>query len=138
MVREHIKTWRRDGFRLDLWDTGSVGMSGKYRLAYRLRDRGRTIFEGDDFHSSPLHAIDSLHTVYAILGFLSLRPGETDLEYFDGYTPDQLDWCRSYRAEWLSVLVCDGEERLNRRAHAYDPETSGPAGSNAGQSSNPS
>jgi len=115
---EFIKTWRRDGFSLRLYDTGRTGDYGKARLAYRFRDRGTLIFEGDDFFCSPMHAIDSLDCVYSLLGFLSLRPGDTDSEYFDGYTPEQMAWCQSGRAEWLSCLVCDGEERLSKLRYA--------------------
>jgi hypothetical protein len=115
MTGELIKTWRRDGFSLRLYDTGRTGQYGKARLAYRFRDKGKLIFEGDDFFCSPLHAIDSLDSVYSLLAFLSLRPGDTDSEYFESYTPEQMNWCQSGRAEWLSCIVCDGEERLAKR-----------------------
>jgi hypothetical protein len=114
-MHELIKTWRNDGFYLRLYDTGRTGMYGKARLAYRFSDRGKLIFEGDDLFCSPMHCIDSLDSVFALLGFLSLRPGDTDSEYFDPYTKEQMAWCQSGRAEWLSCLVSDGEERLSNR-----------------------
>ena len=75
------------------------------RLSYCLamsEGAGRvTLFEGDDFSPSPAHAWDSDECVSALLGFLTLRPGDTDGEYFDNYTPEQLAYC-SQHAEALS------------------------------------
>jgi hypothetical protein len=113
-MRELIKLWRRDGFTLRLYDTGRTGAYGKARLAYRFSDRGKVIFEGDDYFASPMHAIDSMDAAYGLMGFLSLRPGDTDEEWFASYTPEQMAWCQSGRAEWLSCIVCDGEERLSK------------------------
>jgi hypothetical protein len=62
------------------------------------------LFEGSDFHCSPLHAIDSNETVAALMGFLTLRKGDTDVEYFADYTPEQLGYSEEY-AETLSCEV---------------------------------
>lgn len=116
-MRELIKVWRYQGFRLSLYDCGKRegGAFGRAYLSYRLSDNGRTIFTGNDFGCSPCHAIDSMQTVYSLLSFLSLRPGDTDREYFDGYTPEQLEWRDSGRAEELSYIVAMAEERLERK-----------------------
>jgi hypothetical protein len=58
-----------------------------------------------------MHADDSLATVAACLSFMSLRPGDTDREYFKDYTPDQMAWCQSGRAEELGCLVAMMEEK---------------------------
>src|SRR5262245_31662472 len=80
-------------FSLTMWDTGRFG--GKWLLGYRLtmRENGRrtVLFQGEDFGCSPMHAIDSDASVEALMGFLTLRPGDTDREYFKSYTQDQLD-----------------------------------------------
>lgn len=99
-----IRLWRADRFVLKLWDTHSVDRYGKSILAYKFFDDGRLIFKGEDFHCSPLHAIDSDETVAGLIAFLSLKPGDTDPEWFDRYTPAQLAWCRA-RAEELSLYV---------------------------------
>ncbi len=39
------------------------------------------------------------------MGFLTLRPGDTDQEYFDGYTDNQLQYADEH-AETLSCEVC--------------------------------
>jgi hypothetical protein len=118
MKYQLIRVWRRDGFTLKLWDTHRVDGYRKTILAYKLFDQGRLIFKGEDFHCSPLHAIDSLETVEALLAFLTLRPGDTDPEYFANYTPQQLAWSRGSRCEVLSLIRLELEERLAaRRGH---------------------
>ena len=104
-------------FRLRVWDTCKTDHLGKCILGYRLSIGAKhdqnvlgnpavwtVLFEGEDFGCSPLHAIDSDETMAGIMGFLTLRHGDTDREYFDGYTPEQLDFC-SQHAEVLASEV---------------------------------
>ncbi len=103
-------------FRLVTWDTGRTGFGGKYLIGYRLTIHDRytgpgcapsclaVLFEGEDFGCSPLHAIDSDAAVASLMAFLTLRPGDTDAEYFEDYTPAQLAYC-SEHAEALSSAV---------------------------------
>ena len=78
------------------------------RIGYTLRqhDHRKTtvIFEGRDFRPSPLHAWDSDETVAAIMGFLTLRLGDTDREYFENYTAEQIEF-RDTHAESLACEV---------------------------------
>jgi len=115
-VNEKIRTIRlapyRKGagprFTLSLFDTGRYDSRGCTRLGYTLVGHGaeygrRTvIFEGDDFCGSPLRADDSDSSVASLLCFLTLRPGDTDREYFSGYTDLQKAFCDQH-AESLSV-----------------------------------
>ena len=110
----HVRTVRltpyRKGlgprFTLKVVDTGRTDARGCSVLAYVLKQRegGQTsvLLEGTDFRPSPLHADDSNATVAALLGFLTLRPGDTDEEYFLGYTRTQLEFCAQH-AEALSA-----------------------------------
>src|SRR5439155_26090849 len=68
-----------------------LGQSERIGYALRQHDHRKTvvIFEGRDFRPSPLHAWDSDETVAAIMGFLTLRLGDTDRDYFVGYTVEQ-------------------------------------------------
>jgi len=122
MNREAIRTWQAGRFRLELFDTGRQDWRGQGRLAYTFTDGGKVIFEGSDFCGSPLHADDSDQTLAALLGFLSLRPGNTDREYFDNYTPEQLDWARA-NCEELSLIAHEMEERARRGMAACSVET---------------
>jgi hypothetical protein len=110
MKYQLIRVWKAGEFLLKLWDTHRSDRYGKSILAYKLYDNGRLIFKGDDFHCSPLRAIDSNETVASLLAFLSLKPGDTDPEWFEGFSPAQLTWCRC-RAEELSWYVEELEGR---------------------------
>lgn len=93
-------------FHLTLWDTFRTDPRGQSYLGYRLTSQGVTIFEGEDFAGSPMHADDADETIAALMGFLTLRPGDTDDEYFDDYTPEQIEYCEQ-NAEALSIAVYD-------------------------------
>ena len=98
-----------DGYRLTTWDTNRRDRLGKYILGYRLASpEDLVIFEAEDFSCSPLHAIDSDETLRAILTFLTLKPGDTDLDYFDSYTDVQMDFANS-DAEHLSIYAIDAD-----------------------------
>jgi len=96
-------------FSLTVWDTQRMHSPGKSLLGYRLtmREPGKRpveLFTGEDFGCAPSHCIDSDETVAALMGFLTLRPGDTDKGYFAGYSPQQLEYC-DHHAEALSVEV---------------------------------
>jgi hypothetical protein len=106
----HVRTWEAEDYRLELFDTLTTDRYGKSVLAYRFFHRGRLVFAGADFHCSPVHAVDADATVAGVLAFLSLKPGDTDPEYFEGYTAEQLAFARA-ECENLSLHV----EELERR-----------------------
>jgi hypothetical protein len=106
----HVRTWEAEDYRLELCDTFRLDYYGKCVLAYRFFHRGRLLFPGADFHCSPLHAVDADATVAGVLAFLSLKPGDTDPEYFEDYTPEQLAFARA-EGDNLSLYV----EELERR-----------------------
>ena len=101
-----------------MWDTHQHDEYGKSILKYRLTmspppsfssevicpPQEEVLFEGEDFCCSPLHAIDSDQTVDSLMSFLTMRPGDTDEDYFKDYTEAQLDYCDRY-AEALNVEV---------------------------------
>ena len=80
-MNEHLGTWTQDlgnrPARLDLWDTGRVDSYGKSELRYALWigteavDERGVFFDGEDFHPSPLHAIDSDKTAGGLIGFFA-------------------------------------------------------------------
>lgn len=93
-------------FTLSMWDTGRTHPRGTPMLGYQLRqhERGQlsdVLFEGEDYSASPLHATDSDDTVAGLMGFLTLKPGDTDREYFQDYTPAQMAFVGEH-AEALS------------------------------------
>lgn len=110
-------------FALTLWDTHRPYREGPqwcvgYRLTMKEPDKRRvTLFEAEDYGCSPMHAIDSDASVEGVMGFLTLRPGDTDADYFEGYTAEQLSYCHAY-AETLNCEVqarfCDENGNVKR------------------------
>jgi hypothetical protein len=95
------------GHTLRTWDTGR-SRNGRTCIAYELCEpSGTVLFHGDDFRPSPLHADDGDATLRALLGFLFLRPGDTDREYFEGYSRDQLRFATSDCCELLAFLYSE-------------------------------
>lgn len=82
------------------------------KQAYQLKQGGKLLFSGEDFGPAPMHCIDSDHAVEALMSFLTLRPGDTDEDYFKNYTPEQLAFCDEH-AEALSACVQDWFDRRN-------------------------
>lgn len=117
---QSLRVWRFDDFELRLYEINQLHTDEKPQLGYEFFDRSyglSPIFSGTDFRPSPLHAVDSDATAAALLSFLSLRPGDTDADYFAGYTPRQLDW-RDARAEELFFIADHLERRASwRRLH---------------------
>lgn len=112
-LREVILSPYRRGmgprFRLRTWDTYQTNGMGKSCVRYELAEltTGKSaalLFWGSDFYCSSCHAIDSDASVRALLSFLTLRPGDTDAEYFTSYTPEQMAYA-TLHAEALSSEV---------------------------------
>lgn len=102
---------------LEIWDTGRIAggsLFSKMRLSYCFSSpEGEVIFEGDDFGCAPLHDPASDDAARALLGFLTLKPGDVEKEYFDSYTPQQLRFALSYQCEALAAYAdreCDWSE----------------------------
>lgn len=75
------------GYSLTLYERMSA-----FRASYdAILKRGRKVIGiWHDFAPSPMHAIDSRESWYAIWSFVTLRQGDTDSEYFDNYTAEML------------------------------------------------
>lgn len=118
MTWEHIRTWegspylpgKGPAFRLELFDTGRTGgrRAMRNQLGYLFFVDGRLLFAGDDFGPSPMYCDDSDEALGALLSFLALKPGDTDREYFDDYTPAQLAFAEEH-GESLSMMADDLE-----------------------------
>ena len=114
--RDWIKSWRRGPYSLRLWDTHRRDNYGKCVLGYRFRFKGEVIFEGEDYSPGVSMGIDSLESVYGLLGFLSVQDGDVDADYFKNYTPRQLEFAR-LEGERLGLLVSDFDEKMEKRCN---------------------
>lgn len=98
------------GHALRTWDTGRT-RNGRTCIGYELRDpAGDVLFRGADFRPSPMHADDADETLRGLLGFLTLRPGDTDREYFAEYSERQRAFSESSECEYLAFLYSDDGE----------------------------
>ena len=84
---------------------------GTDTLAYEVFLNSMVLFSGNDYRPSPLDGIETLDAVLGLLGFISVGYDDTDNEYFDNYTPEQIAFRDSYTREQLSLLVSDLEDR---------------------------
>jgi hypothetical protein len=94
-------------FTLHTYATPHVDRRGQTIIGYEMISPvGETIFAGEDFAGSQIHADDSDGTLRALLSFLTLRPGDTDRDYFANYTAVQWAFVREH-AEWMSEWAVD-------------------------------
>ncbi len=104
-----VPAWQIDADHLLEVEAAGRTDEGRIRWRYRLSRRRRTIFAGSDICSgvgavlTPGELISAARTV---LHYLTLRPGDTDADYFDFYTRVQLEWRDRY-AEELSIYAMD-------------------------------
>lgn len=84
-MANRIAATRIAGFTLTLFD-------GKHGYDARLTHKGREIGWWRDFNPSPLHAVDSVESWESLWNFVTLRPGDTDSEYFADYTPAMMQF----------------------------------------------
>ena len=95
------------GHALSMWDTGRTDR-GRTVIGYEFSDaNGKRIFRGEDFRPSPLDADDSDETLRALLGFLTLQPGDTDADYFEAYSDEQREFAESSDCETLAWLYSE-------------------------------
>ena len=83
----------------------------EYRLTQVETDGSRfVIFHGSDIGLARSGACeDSDETVRSVLGWLTLRPGDTDSEFFENDTPEQVAY-REQHAESLSMFAGEPSE----------------------------
>jgi hypothetical protein len=101
-----------DGYILLMWDLdGRTKSTGQYVLGYAFYAPGAAepLFLGEDYGCSPMDAIDSNESVRCLLTFLTLRPGDTDREYFEDYTPEQMAFAEG-DAERISMFALEPDD----------------------------
>ena len=99
------------GYTLTTWDVTTVQPHGRSLLAYVLTSPdGSALFDAADFGVSPYSVVDSDETLRSLLSFLLTRPGDTDAEYFDAYTPAQLAFATTHDLDADDVPLVDIED----------------------------
>lgn len=69
------------------------------------------LFSGKDLGIPQGEKWSALRAKATLLSFLTLQSGDTDSEYFDSYTPDQLAWSESSECESAACDVVTWEEQ---------------------------
>lgn len=94
--------------------------SWHYTLTHVEGGAESVIFEGDDLDTTRVcSAPEALHT---LVGFLALVPGDTDAEYFLGYTPAQAAWRDAWAADLASAAE-NGWRLVGGPNYGHDDET---------------
>jgi hypothetical protein len=106
-----ITSWDGNVYTVKLERIGRYRPTGGEFVQYRFYQPGakRPLFSGDDFGTSPMDAVLSEASAMGLLGFLTCQPGDTDDDFFKGYTPKQREWAESYECECLGGVVSDYE-----------------------------
>jgi hypothetical protein len=82
---------------------------GRQRWRYQLATGDQVIFSGDRLETPADATADE--AARGALGFATLRPGDTDHEYFDGYTATQTAWVDEHAEELgLALYTEDGDD----------------------------
>jgi hypothetical protein len=96
-----------DDHQLEIKANGRTS-DDRIRWSYRLLRHGNTIFKDAEFRSgtsTQLTVKESLRAARGLLTFLTLQPGDVEPEYFENYTPAQLDWRDSYAEELAAYAL---------------------------------
>ena len=71
------------------------------RVDVQVKQGGKVIFpRGFLYCGIPSHAsVDGNYAKEAVLSLVAMRLGDTDEDYFKGYSPEQLEWAARYGEE---------------------------------------
>lgn len=113
-----IRIWEKAGFRLELFDSHNETPS-RYLVAYRLLDDGKEIF-GKPHHVSVCkgESMDGHPVVINVLTFCTVKREDTDPEYFESYSKEQLAWTESDGCENLSFIRIELDEMFDEACRA--------------------
>lgn len=105
-------TWQEDDYKLVMGFDRIDPEKGRSYYWYRFYDftiQKYPLFRGKDF-SPGMYSGGKERMTRDLLGFISCQPGDTDEDYFKDYSPKQLAWAKSYRAENLSTYTEEDDE----------------------------
>ena len=92
-ILRHVKFY---GYRLLTWNTNRRCATGQRKLGYAFYNKeDNLIFSGESYGCAPMKCIDSNDSLRGLIGFFTLRKGDTDEEYFENYTKEQLDFAEN-------------------------------------------
>ena len=95
------------GWSLEMEEIGQHNHRITY--CYAFKDEDRLIFAGREFSHPMVRENNEVEAAIGLLGFLSLRPSETDAEFVEDYTPEQIAWADKHGDD-LSCYVSSWED----------------------------
>lgn len=97
-------------FDLVTWDTGRRFSTGQWKIGAALfsSESEDPIFHNEEIGVAPADPIDSDGATRGALGWFTLRPGDTDRDYFADYAEAQLAFADAH-AESLSMYTLDDD-----------------------------
>lgn len=95
--------------RLVTWETGMRGVNMHHMLGYAFYLPGESapLFVGEDYGVSRFDSIDDDKSLVGLLAFLTLKPGDTDAEYFASYSHEQMAFAESCEMSDLVAVIYD-------------------------------
>jgi hypothetical protein len=91
-------------FDLVTWDTNRRFATGQWKIGVALMETGNLdpIFCHEEIGCAPSDPVDSDAALRGVMGWLTLRPGDTDADYFADYTERQHAFASAH-AETLNM-----------------------------------
>lgn len=105
---KNILVWEQDDYRAEIW-FDRFGEYGRIHLLFDFYFKGEKVFESMPFSPAPGTTGNYHAVVENAVFFMSLQPGDTDDEFFEDYTPEQLAFVKEH-GEDLSLIAFDLEQ----------------------------
>ena len=95
------------------WDS-----AGRIKMEYEVKHGKDVIFPRGTLYGAVHGASDGIRAKEHALACVEMKPGDTDADYFAGYTPEQLEWVAAH-GDAISMIrsdrYCDPETGDCRR-----------------------
>lgn len=108
-MRQLKYRWAQDGFVCRIYRTKDTGRDyytdNRFYYTYEVEDTEQGVMFTNSFSPSPMYNQKRMPIIYTALGFALLAPGDTDAEYFENFTSEQLAWLESPRLWDLQYIV---------------------------------
>ena len=105
----HVRPYRKGigmpWFKIEIWDANKTDHRGAPVVLWRLFEQseggGSTlVFDGlaepHKWRCSGWFSVDGDEAAECVLAFVGLRPGDTDAEFFEDYSPAQIAFAEAY------------------------------------------
>jgi len=103
---------------INVYDDG-YDNRGAQKILAEVKQGGKTIFPYGELYGalSPSASSDGNEAKEHALALVGMKPGDTDAEYFESYSPEQKEWARKY-GELISMYredrFCDANGNPKR------------------------